>query len=449
MIGKTCIIFFLTSLMLLNPIFVTYGVCASVDNVTINIPGEVQRTEENKPIIVAGLWHYLNITLINSVPSKLSVLWYKGTTIPTSEQRDETTYYSWEYDGSWKDTSGYGEGLYSYIEENNCNKIDNLYSFYLGVRSDVVENTDIDTLDHDIWTMEIKADNILINSRQFYVEEPIVGFAQKSAEYYVYTDPFTETILELDHSFGIINPNNVPFEIEMTYTQFASRFNTTNKDAVVHPFSTSEHEVKINTLEWPPGIITVQGIILAKPIYVLETGFVSLPIAPIQNFPYIKLYVGHSGYIIYESISSNIVFQYEEKLEAEYDEIKNINSFVSGNGNVTIKKITVENATLLNTYHEDFLIENMPYFFKSTNKSEEKIITEVQFTEPDVTALIHYELDFDGKEIQTFTTQIEVGPKSNEPGPPVDTTITMIVVAICIIAVVGYIIYNQMKYRRR
>jgi hypothetical protein len=74
------------------------GTCTSVDEITLNVHGESQRTRVGNPVLVAGLWHYLNITLIDSEPSKLSVIMYKGNTIPPAGERDESTYYAWEYD---------------------------------------------------------------------------------------------------------------------------------------------------------------------------------------------------------------------------------------------------------------------------------------------------------------------------------------------------------------
>ena len=435
-------------LVSLCPLLVLNGTCTSVDETTLHIPGETQRTRAGNPVLVAGLWHYLNVTLIDSQPSKLSVAMYEGDTLPTSGERNENTYYEWEYDnGNWNEVTEYGGTTYSYINKANCKKTGNTYSFYIGIKSDVVKNTNIDAIDYDNWTLEIKADNTVIKNSGLTVEEPVIGFAQQSAEFYLHCKPFTSTIIKPDHTFGIINPYNIPFTINLTYTQFANRIDTTNVEAIIHPNSTTTHEITINTLQWPPGTITIEGIVEAIPMYVVQTGDVSLITTLVQYFPNIKIFVGHSNYTIYESPTTDVVFQYEEKLDAEYDEIKDITTYISGNGNASIT-ITCENATLLKVKVNDETIGDMPFLVHSTNLTEQQVVTQVHFTKENTTVFINYELEINGENL-TFTTQINVGPKPLQEEKPPDTTLVMIIIGVCVIAVIGYMIYSQMKYRRR
>ena len=420
---------------------------SNLTDFTITIPGEQQRTISDKPVLVAGIWHHINITLIDSEPSKLSVIMYEGDTLPTSNERNESTYYEWEYNnGNWNEVTEYGGTTYSYIDTTNCKKTGNTYSFYIGIK-DVVENTNIDAIDYDNWILEIKADNTVIKSSGLIVEEPVIGFAQQSAEFYLNCEPFTSTIIKPDHTFGIINPYNVPFTINLTYTQFADRINTTNTETIIHPNSTTTHEITINIPPWPPGIITIEGTIKAIPMYVVQTGDVSLISTLVLDFPVIEISVGHSNYAIYESPTTDIVFQYEEKLDVEYDEIKDITAYISGNGNASIN-ITCENATLLKVKVNDVTIGDMPFLVNSTNLTEQQVVTQVHFTKENTTAFIHYEIEING-ENQTFTTQITVSLKPPLKEKPADTTLIMVIIAICITAVIGYMIYSQMKYRRR
>lgn len=422
---------------------------SNLTDFTITIPGEQQRTVSDKPVFVAGIWHHVNITLIDSQPSKLSVTMYKGDTLPTSSERNENTYYEWEYNnGNWNEVTEYGGTTYSYINTANCKKTGNTYSFYIGIKSDVVINTNIDAIDYDNWTLEIEADNTVIKNSGLIVEEPVTGFARKSAEFYLRCEPFTSTIIKPDHTFGIINSYNVPFTINLTYSQFADRINTTNTEIIIHPNSTTTHEITINTLPWPPGIITIEGTIKAIPMYVVQTGDVSLISTLVLDFPDIEISVGHSNYTIYESPTTDITFQYEETIDAEYDETKNISTYISGNGNASIKKITCENAALLKVKVNDETIGNMPFLVRSTNLTEQQVVTQVHFTKENTIAFIHYEIEINGENL-TFTTQITVGPKPSQEEKPADTTLIMIIIAICITAVIGYMIYSQMKYRRR
>lgn len=429
------------------PLLVQNGACATVDEISLHIIGEAQRTRAGNLVLVAGVWHYLNITLVNSEPSKLSIIMYKGDTIPPIIERDESTYYSWEYDGSWKDTTGYGDNIYSYITESDCKKTGKTYSFNIGIRSDVVRNTNIDEIDYDNWTLEIKADNTILQNTTLTIEEPVIGFASKSAEFYLSCEPFTTTIIEPDHTFGIINLYNIPFSINLSYTQFENRINTTKTNVIIHPNETTNHEITVNSPSWPPGIISIEGIVQVIPKHILQTGIVSLPTAPIQYFPLIKIYVGHSNYTIYESPTTDIVFQYEEKLDAEYDEIKNITTYLSGNGKANIT-ITCENATLLNIFHEDTLIEQMPFTIQSTNTSEQHIVSQIHFTQENTIAVITYQLELEG-EVQIFKTEINVGPQTVKKEESSDNTLIIIIIGICTVLVIGYMIFTQIKYRRR
>jgi preprotein translocase subunit Sss1 len=90
----------------------------------------------------------------------------------------------------------------------------------------------------------------------------------------------------------------------------------------------------------------------------------------------------------------------------------------------------------------------MPFTIQSTNTSEQPIITQIHFTQENTIAFIDYEIEINGENL-TFTTQITVGPKPSQEEKPADTTLVMIIIGICIIAVIGYMIYSQMKYRRR
>jgi heme/copper-type cytochrome/quinol oxidase subunit 2 len=90
----------------------------------------------------------------------------------------------------------------------------------------------------------------------------------------------------------------------------------------------------------------------------------------------------------------------------------------------------------------------MPFLVHSTNTSEQPIIAQIHFTQENTTAFITYEIEINGEK-QTFTTQITVGPKLPQEEKPADTTLIMIIIGVCIIVVIGYMIYSHIKYRRR
>ncbi|EMR74154.1 hypothetical protein MBGDN05_00704, partial [Thermoplasmatales archaeon SCGC AB-539-N05] len=141
-------------------------------------------------------------------------------------------------------------------------------------------------------------------------------------------------------------------------------------------------------------------------------------------------------------------FQYENEINLEYNEIKNLTTYICGNVNVTINVLPPLNITILKIVSGNKTVGDIPFIVNSTNTSEHPIITQIQATKENTTAYINYELEMD-REKQTFITKINVGPKPLPEEKPADTTLIMIVIGISIIAVVGYMIYSQMKYRKR
>ena len=65
------VIYIVIFLMGLLPLF---SAVTADENITVNIHllGETTRTRFGSPVIVAGVWHYINITLQNQVPQTLT-----------------------------------------------------------------------------------------------------------------------------------------------------------------------------------------------------------------------------------------------------------------------------------------------------------------------------------------------------------------------------------------
>ncbi|PIV70191.1 MAG: hypothetical protein COS08_01560, partial [Euryarchaeota archaeon CG01_land_8_20_14_3_00_38_12] len=85
--------------------------------IDIRIPDESPRQAFDRPVLVAGVWHYVNITLEQSY-SNVSIAAWKGGSAPM--ERDYTNYYEW-----WSD--GWG-GNESYIDPSKCEKNGNTCS---------------------------------------------------------------------------------------------------------------------------------------------------------------------------------------------------------------------------------------------------------------------------------------------------------------------------------
>jgi hypothetical protein len=406
---------------------------------TVTIPGEQQRIISDNPVLVAGIWHYINITLNQSV-SLVSLVFYKGAIPPVI--RNETNFYEWEYNDAV--SANWDDKLYGvYIRNTNCSQINNFYSFYIGIDQVAAAGN---------WTIDIIVDNIEIHKTTIFVEQKIFSPGISYPEDFgLQAEPFTEINISSEPNdlyLSLENNGNIPLNVSVSYSQYQNRVTLTNLENILHPFSKTRSYVTVNTGNtWRSGKIFVEASVTLTGQYLILTGTVVLPEKLEETFN-IPILIGHSNYELFESATSDITFQYEEQLTVEYDEIKNLIAYIGGSGDVNITVYPPQNATLLKVTHNDEVITQMPFLVHSTNASEQAIVTQIHFTQEDTTALITYKLEIDGEQ-QSFTTKINVGSQQLKEEESPDNTLIMIIIGICIITVIGYMIYNQIKYRRK
>ncbi|RLF63366.1 MAG: hypothetical protein DRN33_04235, partial [Thermoplasmata archaeon] len=89
---------------------------------------DVGISDTHPSIIVAGRFFDVHIAT-TSAASKITIIMYRGGSIPDEYNRSIYNYYRWEYDhGKWKDNSGHKK---SYMDERKCKHRGNLYSFHV------------------------------------------------------------------------------------------------------------------------------------------------------------------------------------------------------------------------------------------------------------------------------------------------------------------------------
>jgi len=438
MVPKSCLPILVFFLIICVNIFSVAYAQSNFIALTVSIPGEQQRNVSDSPVLVSGVWHYINISLDQST-SMLSLIFYQGENLPVI--KNETNYYEWEYyeaaPSNWEDKQ-YG----IYIQTTNCSKTNNMYSFYLGIDQ-------IATIGN--WTLEIISDSIEIHNTNIFVEQKIFSPGISYPDNFgLQAEPFTESTVSSETSdlhLSLENNGNIPLIIDISYSQFSDRVILTNLENILHPFSKTTNYVTVNSLDtWRSGKIFIDASITLTGQHLILTGTVVLPEKLEETFT-IPILIGHSNYELFESTTSDITFQYEKQLTAEFDEIKNIITYIGGSGNVNITVNSLD-ATLLKVTHNENEIADMPFLVHSTNTTEQKIITRIHFNKENTTASIIYELEING-ELKTFTTNIDVRPRLPKEEEPPDTTLIMVFIGICIIAVIVYMIYNQIKYRKK
>ena len=176
------VILLIITLLLTVQLYLPQVDSLSVENIEISIAGQQPQVIQGTPVMVAGIWHYVNLTLTNSQLTTLTLALYEGNNPPEIANQNENTYYEWQYNaGNWQEITQYGEGKYSYINITRCRKTDNAYSFYIGIKSDIIQNTNPDEIDFESWTLEITADTTQIRKSQIFIEEgpPLLSLVRK------------------------------------------------------------------------------------------------------------------------------------------------------------------------------------------------------------------------------------------------------------------------------
>jgi len=329
---KLIIVFFILIIFFFTGVSTTLA----VDETTLSISmlqGE-QQTRFNKPVFVAGVWQYVNITM-NQVIDELSLRFYRGITL-TNGNKNETNYYEWKYVKNnitvWNDVSGYG---IDYIKQDSCFKNNTLFSFCVGIK-DAMPNI-VDYFEN--WTVEVSKDGTTIHSEGIVVEKPKTGISlSKPSSIIFYVDPFTIMDAQGDNFFKIGNIGNVPLYVNIDYEKYNDiEIIDINKKFL--PDDIVTHYVIVHSRSWPPGIkrmdIQLNGS-YPRSYFVDTNATVTLYTSFIIDVPLLVIYVGHSNYRIDEIQGTGITFQYLEKLNMYEGEIKDISAYVSGNGVVTV-----------------------------------------------------------------------------------------------------------------
>lgn len=427
-----------------------FSTVSSGQEVTITISmlqGE-QHTRFNTPVLVAGVWHYLNITVDESY-DELSLRLYKGTAIPTGE-KNETNYYEWSYNTktptAWSDISGY---VIEYIQPGLCRQTNMQYSFCIGLKDFMPNIVDY----YENWTLEVTHNAARILSEPLVVEKPKTGVSlSKPSSIIFHVDPFTIMDAVGDTFFKIGNIGNIPLYVSFdneTYREVT--ISETNKKFSLDEIVT--HYVTIHSQSWPPGIKTINIQLTGSypQVYFVDTNAtVTLYTSFIIDVPQLVIYVGHSNYKIEEISGTGITFQYIDKLTMYEGEIRDITAYVSGNGAVTVG-ISADEKNISKLKLSDNGIETTsPFTFTSTNASERIIKATIKALSEGTTGTLTYQITSNGI-TKTYTTKITIGPPKSsaeeESGGPL-SIMQLIVIGIVLLVVI-YMIVAYLRNRKR
>ena len=435
--------------------FLSFSPLVSAANdvsISIHIIGEEAQTRFGNSLLVAGIWHYIDVTIENQNFQELSIKFYYGTSIPALEDRNETNYYEWKYDISsqeWIDLNEYGG--YSFIDNISCQKEGNTYLFCVGVHTDTIEEGQ----SNSNWTLDVYADDTKLEVFEITIEQPYTGYATSSFPGYInfYVDPFTIMDADGDEDFKITNKGNTPLYLYVNYANYGDILEFENFNRLI----SQDEEVTINgniqSKSWQPGIMYLDGISATASLnssYIVRTGMISAETVWDIQIPSLVINVGHSGFELFNDFDNGITFQYDKNINMYEGQIKDIEVYISGNGDVTLDiwTATPENISIKKIWYGNQ--EGTPISFTSTDQSEYIITVEVEALRENHVGYLYYELTTGG-ETQTFTTSIDISSPSENGGETTSDSLPFmtIFVALCVVLVILYMIFSHMRHRRR
>jgi hypothetical protein len=407
-----------------------------------------QQTHFNKPVLVAGVWHYINITVSQNIDD-LSLRFYKGITLSPGN-KNETSYYEWTYDKNsvsvWNDISGYG---IKYIQPDLCQHTNTVYSFCIGIKDFMPNIVDY----YENWTVEVSHDGTTIHSEGIVAEKPKTGVSlSKPSSIIFHVDPFTIMDAQGDNFFKIGNIGNIPLYVDFDNETY-SDVEITDINKKFLPDEIITHYATIHSKSWPPGFknidIQLNGS-YPRSYFVDTNATVTLYTSFIIDVPKLVIYVGHSNYKIDEIQGTGITFQYIEKLNMYEGEIRDVVAYVSGNGAVTLEIWADEkNISALKLYDSSTETRS-PLSFTSTNTSERVITSTVKALSEGKTGILTYRLSGNGV-TKTYTTQVSIGPPESptdgDSGVPL--SIMQIIVVVIVLLVLVYMIVSYLRNRKR
>jgi hypothetical protein len=448
---KSCIIIFFISVVLLFPFFSSVNADENI-SVEINILGEQAQTRFNRPVIVAGIWHYVKISIEEQTFQTITLKFYSGNTMPSIENQKESNYYEWKYNTNtqeWTDLKEYNG--YSYINSSYCQITDNTYSFCVGIKDTFPKIIDY----FENWTLDIYTDENEVDSINVIIEKPTIGLSKTHHDTITFrVDPFKKVKVvkndpDVDEYFIIGNTGNIPVTITIDYGAYNQIFDITNSGSKLSPDNSFNHFATLHAESWRAGVFTVTGDAIGTipEELIITTASITFETSLAMNAADIEVSVGYSDYKIQAIPGSNIVFQYEESLEMYEGQIRDIKVYISGEGTVELDIWSDEiNVAILSISGKDQT--GTPLTITTTNSSEYAVTISVEALRENKVGEISYELEIDGK-YHTYTTEIAIGAPRQKDVGNINIPASSVLIVIIIIIVVGYMISNQIRHRRR
>jgi len=242
--------------------------------------------------IVAGRFFDVQIAT-TSTANKITVIMYRGDSIPDEHNRTVYNYYRWDYDhGVWKDNSGYEK---SYIVEKRCKHQGNLYSFHVFIDPKAKTGR---------WKIKISIDNnesksFSVNVKPFL---PILGITSTSISK---RRPFIN-LLKRSQSFRQKNIKKLLSTLSKENTIQALYISKEDTDEVTIPV----------LLDSPSSIEKIEKILIKKARKIFPNSRIA--VIPLHDLPIEKTYNLIFTHRLFYARDENVVKDFEHDIVASY-----------------------------------------------------------------------------------------------------------------------------------
>ncbi len=306
------------------------------------------------------------------------------------------------------------------------------------------------------WTLEILCDETVVYLDSFYLEKPTRGFAKIHGDFISFlVDPFTDMQAEASDYITLKNTGNIPLNITVKYNQLDDLLTYTDTSTQIPANGKQNYRLILNSMEWKPQRIQQKGTATASvsSYYLLDQEVsgtaISLQTALVIDVPTINIFVGHNNYEL-TTLDSNtgFSFQYQRQISMYEGETKTIHAYLSGEGTATISIDTNDNISMIQLTRNNQQTE-IPFTVISTDSEEQIISLKIKALSENSDGTITYTVETED-DIQTFTTNINVGPPATaqQPTPIGTTSAVTLVVLLALILVAGYMLYNHLVHSR-
>lgn len=421
-------------------------------SVDVSIIDQSNLLENDKPVIVAGLWHTVTFTGINFDNDAVILTMYKGTSIPT--EKNNTNYYGWKHTPvvtePWQRTTTYGNGT---IKFSQCKMTDYSITYCVGIP----DNLPGEPFYNEEWTMELSIDDGSLFSDTVYLQKPTRGFAKSHGDRLsFFVDPFTEMQTSATDYLILKNTGNVPLNVTLDFKEYNTLLTYTEASDQIPANDQQSFRMILDAPSWKPQRIRQSGSAKAvvSEYYLLDEEAsgttISLQAALVLDVPAINIFVGHSNFELTTlDESSGFSFQHQKSVSMSEGETRTIYAYLSGDGTATISIETNEEISFIGITRNDLPAQS-PFTVISTDSDEQVIGVQVKALSENRDGLITYTLETESG-TQSFSTGISVGPPTiaEKPSPFGATSTVTIVVLLALICVVGIMLYNHLRYGRR